>query len=92
MRLLTPAIRIYKFCTEQGTDWRPVILAQMQNLGRPVSATKRLNNHDQQERLLIEAQSKFPDSVTDQQQWFCDRSRKSRATFYRALTRLKKGG
>jgi hypothetical protein len=92
MRLLTPAIRIYKFCTEQGTDWRPVILAQMQNLGRPVSATKRLNNHDQQERLLIEAQNKFPDSVTDQQQWFCDKTKKSRATFYRALTRLKKGG
>ncbi|WP_442508343.1 hypothetical protein SH528x_007312 [Novipirellula sp. SH528] len=91
MRLLTPAIRIYKFCVENNTDWRPVVLAQMQNLGRPVSATKRLNNHEQQERLLAEAQAKFPDSVAEQQQYFCDRTKKSRATFYRAINRLKKG-
>lgn len=90
MRLLTPAIRIYKFCTEQGTDWRPVVLAQMQNLGRPVSATKRLSNHEQHERLLLEAQDKFPDSVADQQRYFCKRTNKSRATFYRALKRLKR--
>lgn len=91
MRLLTPAIRIYKFCTENSTDWRPVVLAQMQNLGRPVSATKRLNNHEQQERLLQEAQEKFPDSVSDQQRYFCDKIKKSRATFYRALNRMKSG-
>ncbi|WP_077024813.1 hypothetical protein [Fuerstiella marisgermanici] len=91
MRLLTPAIRIYKFCTENNTDWRPVVLAQMQNLGRPVSATKRLNNHEQQERLLAEAQAKFPDSVSEQQRYFCDKTKKSRATFYRAINRMKKG-
>ena len=91
MRLLTPAIRIYKFCTENGTDWRPVVLAQMQNLGRPVSATKRLNNYEQQERLLLEAQQKFPDSVGDQQRYFCDKTKKSRATFYRAIKRMTKG-
>lgn len=90
MRLLTPAVRIYKFCTEQGTDWRPVVLAQMQNLGRPVSATKRLSNHEQHERLLLEAQDKFPDSVADQQRYFCKKTNKSRATFYRALKRLKR--
>jgi hypothetical protein len=90
MRLLTPAVRIYKFCTEQGTDWRPVVLAQMQNLGRPVSATKRLSNHEQHERLLKEAQDKFPDSVADQQRYFCEKSKKSRATFYRALKRLNR--
>ena len=90
MRLLTPAVRIYKFCTEQGTDWRPVVLAQMQNLGRPLSATKRLSNHEQHEKLLKEAQDKFPDSVADQQRHFCEKSKKSRATFYRALKRLNR--
>ena len=90
MRLLTPAVRIYKFCTEQGTDWRPVVLAQMQNLGRPVTATKRLSNHEQHEKLLKEAQDKFPDSVADQQRYFCETTKKSRATFYRALKRLNR--
>ena len=90
MRLLTPAVRIYKFCTEQGTDWRPILLAQMQNLGRPISATKRLSNHEQHERLLKEAQDKFPDSVADQQRYFCETTKKSRATFYRALKRLNR--
>lgn len=90
MRLLTPAIRIYKFCTENGSDWKPVVLAQMQNLGRPVSATKRLDNQERDTRLIREARAKFPDSVSDQQQWYCDKSNKSRASFYRALSRFKK--
>ncbi len=44
IRLLTPAIRIFKFCVSNDTDWRPVLLAQMQSLGRAASATKRLGN------------------------------------------------
>lgn len=89
MRLLTPAIRIYKFCTEQGKDWRPVVLAQLQNLQRPASPTKRLNNHEKDVRLVRQAREKFPDSVAQQQEWFCTQSNKSRATFYRALSRYR---
>jgi len=87
MRLLTPAIRIYKFCTEQGMDWQPVLLAQLQNLGRPTSGTKRLNGHAKDARILEQARAKFPDSVQEQQEWFCSKTNKSRATFYRALSR-----
>lgn len=90
MRLLTPAVKIYKFCTERCTPWEPVLLAQMQNLGRPVSATKRLNNQERHERLLIEAQDMFPDSIADQISWFEEKSKRSRATFYRVLNRIKK--
>jgi len=89
MRLLTPAIRIYKFCTEQVTDWRPVLLAQLQNLGRPTSGTKRVNGHAKDARLLKQAQDKFPDSVQEQQEWFCSKTNKSRATFYRVLSRCR---
>ena len=87
MRLLTPAVRIYKFCTEQGMDWQPVLLAQLQNLGRPTSGTKRLNGHAKDARILEQARAKFPDSVQEQQEWFCSKTNKSRATFYRALSR-----
>lgn len=90
MRLLTPAIRIYKFCMENGTDWRPVVLAQMQNLGRPVSATRRLDNHERDERLIREAIRQFPDSTKDACQYYMDKSSKSRASFYRAFSRFNK--
>jgi hypothetical protein len=89
MRLLTPAIRIYKFCTEEGTDWRPVLLAQLQNLGRPTSGTKRINGQARDALILRQAQAKFPDSVQEQQAWFCSKTNRSRATFYRVLSRCR---
>jgi len=88
MRLLTPAIRIYKFCIENGSDWKPVVLAQMQNLGRPVSATKRLDNHERDARLIREAIRQFPDSTKDACQYYMDKSQRSRASFYRAFSRF----
>ena len=90
MRLLTPAIRIYKFCTVNQTDWRPVVLAQMQNLGRPVSATKRLDNHERDARLIREAVRQFPDSTKDACNYYIEKSQRSRASFYRAYSRFKK--
>lgn len=89
MRLLTPAIRIYKFCMEQNQDWRPVVLAQLQNLGRPGSATKRLANAERDERLVREAIRKFPDTTADACRFYMERSSKSRASFYRSLKRVK---
>ena len=89
MRLLTPAVRIFKFCTEQQVDWRPVLLAQLQNLSRPSSPTKRLANAERDERLVREAIRKFPDSTADACRYCIDKSSKSRASFYRSLKRLK---
>ncbi len=87
MRLLTPAIRIYTFCTDHGSDWRPVLLAQLQNLGRPTSGTKRLNGHAKDARILKEALALYPESIKDQQAHLCAETKKSRATFYRILAR-----
>lgn len=89
MRLLTPAVRIYKFCNEQQVDWRPVLLAQLQNLSRPSSPTKRLANAERDERLVREAIRKFPDSTADACRYYIDKSSKSRSSFYRSLQRLK---
>lgn len=89
MRLLTPAVRIFKFCNEQQVDWRPVLLAQLQNLSRPSSPTKRLANAERDERLVREAIRKFPDSTADACRYYIDKSSKSRASFYRSLKRLK---
>ena len=89
MRLLTPAIRIYKFCNEQNTDWRPVLLAQLQNLGRPAAATKRVHSQEKDLRVLKSALWKFPDQTAEQCRYFMDKTGKSRASFYRVLARFK---
>lgn len=89
MRLLTPAIRIYKFCTAEGTDWKPVLNAQLQTLGRPASATKRISNKEKDVRILKEALRKFPDETLEQCRYFMERTTKSRASFYRVLARFK---
>jgi len=56
-------------------------------LGRPTSGTKRLNGHAKDARILKQAQEKFPDSVQQQQEFFTAKTNKSRATFYRVLSR-----
>lgn len=89
MRLLTPAIRIYKFCIAEGTDWKPVLNAQLQTLGRPASATKRISNKEKDVRILKEALRKYPDETLEQCRYFMEKTTKSRASFYRVLARFK---
>ena len=89
MRLLTPAVRIFKFCNEQNVDWRPVLLAQLQTLSRPATPIKRLANTERDERIVREALRRFPDSTTDACRYYIEKSSKSRASFYRSLKRVK---
>lgn len=88
MRLLTPAIRIFKFSQENDVDWRPVLLAQLQNLCRPSSPTKRIANAEKDERIVREAMQKYPSSTGEQLRYFEEKSSKSRASFYRTLKRI----
>ena len=89
MRLLTPAIQIYKFSKAQCSDWRPALLAQLQNLGRPTVGAVRAGKQQRDIAILEQAIQKFPDSVSEQQQWWSEQSKKSRASFYRALARYR---
>jgi hypothetical protein len=89
MRLLAPAVRIYKYANEQGTDWRPILLAQLHNLGTPTTSTKRISNRERDERVVREAIRRHPDSTTEQCDFYKDKSGKSQASFYRVLKRLR---
>lgn len=89
MRLLTPAIQIFKFAKMEGTDWRPALLAQLQNLGRPTVGTVRAGKQQQDFAALEQVIRQHPESVSDQQEAWCKQTGKSRATFYRALSRYR---
>jgi hypothetical protein len=89
MRLLGPSLRKLQYARSECLDWRPLIKSQLQTLGRKQQATKRLDTKSRDMRLLREALKRFPESVKDQMLFFCQKSRKSRASFYRTLSRAK---
>ena len=89
LRLLGPSLRKLKYAREMGIDWRPMITSQLQSLGRKQVATKRLDNKSADVKTLKDALLKHPDSTADQQTYWCDKTGKSRASFYRTLHRFR---
>jgi hypothetical protein len=63
--------------------------SQLQTLGRKQQATKRLDTKSRDLKVLREAMKRFPESVKDQITFFCAKTQKSRASFYRVLSRVK---
>lgn len=89
MRLLGSSLRKYQYAREQALDWRPLVKSQLQNLGMKQAATRRLDLKARDLRVLRDAIAKFPDSPKDQMAYFCSKSQKSKATFYRILARYR---
>jgi hypothetical protein len=88
MRLLTPSIRKLQYARSQNIDWQPLVKSQLQTLGLKPQATKRLDSKHQDIRLLKDALNRFPD-VKDQMMFWCGKTGKSRASFYRILARYR---
>jgi hypothetical protein len=87
MRLLGPSLRKLQFARSEGLDWRQLVKSQLTTLGRKQHFTKRLDNKTKDVRVLKEALALYPESIKDQQSHFCAETKKSRATFYRILSR-----
>lgn len=89
LRLLGPSLRKLKYAREEGIDWRPLIKSQLSALGRKQVATKRLDTKNADINAMKEAIRKHPDSASDQQVYWCDKTGKSRASFFRTKKRLE---
>jgi len=89
MRLLGSSLRKLTYARAENLDWRPLIKSQLQTLGRKQQATKRLDTKSRDMKLLRETLKKYPDDVKNQMLYWCSQSGKSRASFYRVLTRAK---
>ena len=89
LRLLGPSLRKVGYARQEGIEWRPLVMSQLQSLGRKVDATKRMDNKAKDVRLLENVLRKFPDSVNDQQAEWSRVTSKSRASFYRTLARYR---
>ena len=89
LRLLGPSLRKVGYARDAGIDWRPLILSQLQTLGKKIDATKRLDNRTKDLRVLEQVLRRFPESVAEQQVEWSKATGKSRASFFRALARFR---
>lgn len=89
LRLLGPSLRKLKYAREEGIDWRPLVKSQLTNLGRKQVATKRLDNKAADFRVMQDSIRKYPNSASDQQAYWCERTGKSRASYFRAKKRME---
>jgi hypothetical protein len=89
MRLLGSSLRKYTYAREEGLDWRPLVETQLHNLGMKQATVKRLDTKARDVRILRDAIAKFPDSAKDQIAFWCSKSQKSKASFYRILARYR---
>lgn len=87
MRLLGPAMKKFSYARAEGIDWRPMVLSQLQVLGQRKDVHKRSENQTKDVRALQAALAKHPDDVKLQQAHWCEQTKKSRATFYRVLSK-----
>lgn len=87
MRLLTPSLRKLQYARSEGLDWRPLVKSQLQTLGRK-QQVKQLDSKQQDIRLLKDAMTRFTD-VKEQMTYWCGKTGKSRASFYRILARYR---
>ena len=89
MRLLGPSLRKLLYARQELLDWRPLVKTQLQTLGRKQQATKRLDTKAHDVRCLRDAIAKHPDDVNEQQSHWRQKTGKSRASFYRCLSRYR---
>jgi len=89
MRLLGPSLRKLLYARDELLDWRPLVKTQLQTLGRKQQATKRLDTKAHDVRCLRDAMAKHPDNVNEQQSHWRQKTGKSRASFYRCLSRYR---
>ncbi len=90
LRLLGPSLRKYMYAREELIDWRPMVRSQLETLGRKTEATRKLDGKSIDLQVLRAVLKKHPDSPKDQQTQWCKATGKSRASYFRCLTRHRR--
>ena len=87
LRLLEPSFRKVIYARSEGLDWKPLVMTQLKSLGRKEDTSRRIDAKASELRMLHEAIEQFPRSVSDQQAFWSKATGKSRASFFRLLSR-----
>jgi hypothetical protein len=89
LRLLEPSFRKVIYARTEGVDWRPLVATQLKSLGRKQDDSRRIDARANELRLLHEAAERYPQSVGEQQSFWSKATGKSRASFFRLLSRQR---
>jgi hypothetical protein len=87
LRLLEPSFRKVIYARSEGLDWQPLVITQLKNLGRREDTSRRIDAKANEIRMLHQAIEQSPRSVTEQQMFWSKATGKSRASFYRLLSK-----
>jgi hypothetical protein len=87
LRLLEPSFRKVIYSRSERLDWRPLVVTQLKTLGRKEDTSRRIDAKANEIRLLHQAIEQFPHCVSEQQIFWSKATNKSRASFFRLLTR-----
>jgi hypothetical protein len=87
LRLLEPSFRKVIYARSEGLDWRPLVLTQLRTLGRKEDTSRRIDAKAQEIRMLNQAIEQFPHSVSEQQIFWSRATGKSRASFFRLISK-----
>jgi hypothetical protein len=87
LRLLEPSFRKVLYSRSEGLDWRPLVMTQLKTLGRKEDTSRRLDARAHEIRTLHQAIERHPHSVSDQQTYWSKTTGKSRASFFRLLSK-----
>lgn len=90
LRLLEPSFRKVIYARTEGLDWRPLVATQLKSLGRKQDDSRRIDARANELRLLHEAVERYPQCVGEQQAFWSRATGKSRASFFRLLSRERR--
>jgi hypothetical protein len=81
MRLYEPSLKKVLYAQERpDIDWRDLVRCQLDQLG---SENGKADRQADEIALMSQAMNAFPNSARDQEQFWCDATSKSRASFFR---------
>ncbi|MBY0458016.1 MAG: hypothetical protein K2V38_11805, partial [Gemmataceae bacterium] len=85
MRLYESSLRKVQYAVQAGTDWRDLVRSQLDQLGSKDrdGIPKPLDTRGHDLRCMALAMEKFPQSAKQQEEFWCESTAKSRATFFR---------
>lgn len=89
MRLLEPSLRKVAYADHQDVDWRDLVLSQLKNLGEE-KVPQPVNTKAHEHECMRLAFKEHPHSVKEQMAFWMRGTGKSRASFFRCLSAVRR--
>jgi hypothetical protein len=83
MRLYEPSLRKVEYAKRAGIDWRDLVRCQLDQLGKQQDLATAANSKEMDFAVMAKALVAHPDSVAEQEGFWCNTRQKSRASFFR---------